>query len=84
MNKKLIGDNFADEYFKSITEQPAAAKKAKKEPPQPKGKAQGIRNYRINIAVPTELGEALKAEADRQNRSVNNLMENIISDYLNK
>lgn len=42
----------------------------------------GKRTYRINLALTSALGEALKAEAERQGRSVNNLTENIIKEYL--
>ena len=52
--------------------------------PKPKKKAVGKRDYRINLALTRELGEALKAEAESQGRSVNNLAENIIKEYLNK
>lgn len=44
----------------------------------------GKRTYRINLALTSALGEALKAEAERQGRSVNNLTENIIKEYLTK
>lgn len=44
--------------------------------------AAGKRTYRINLALTPVLGEALKAEAERQGRSVNNLTENIIKEYL--
>ena len=46
--------------------------------------AAGKRTYRINLALTPMLGEALKAEAERQGRSVNNLTENIIKEYLTK
>ena len=74
MSKKLIGESntFADEYLKSVIDQA-----------QPKDKEKSKRDYRINLALTRELGEALKAEAESQGRSVNNLTENIIRQYLN-
>ena len=38
----------------------------------------------INLRLPEDVIKKLKAEAEKQKRSVNNLLEVIIDDYLNK
>jgi len=38
----------------------------------------------IALRLPQEVIDKLKAEADKQKRSVNNLLEVIIDEYLNK
>jgi len=38
----------------------------------------------INLRLPENVIKKLKAEAEKQKRSVNNLLEVIIDDYLNK
>ncbi|MBQ3183586.1 MAG: Arc family DNA-binding protein [Clostridia bacterium] len=37
----------------------------------------------VNLRLPKEVIEQLKAEAERQKRSLNNLLEVIIDEYLN-
>ena len=38
----------------------------------------------VNLRLPEEVIQQLKAEAEKQKRSVNNLLEVIIDQYLNK
>ena len=38
----------------------------------------------VNLRLPEDVIQKLKAEAERQKRSVNNLLEVIIDEYLNK
>lgn len=38
----------------------------------------------VNLRLPKQVIEQLKAEAQKQKRSVNNLLEIIIDEYLNK
>ena len=38
----------------------------------------------VNLRLPKEVIDQLKAEAERQKRSLNNLLEVIIDEYLNK
>ena len=38
----------------------------------------------VNLRLPEEVIQQLKAEAEKQKRSVNNLLEVIIDEYLNK
>ena len=37
----------------------------------------------VNLRLPKEVIEQLKAEAEKQKRSLNNMLEVIIDDYLN-
>jgi predicted HicB family RNase H-like nuclease len=87
-NKSILGESPVKSRYSLMeddSEQPkkksASGSRAKPtQPKQPKGK----RDYRINLALTRELGEALKAEAESQGRSVNNFVENIIREYLNR
>lgn len=54
----------------------------KKQPPKTDKKPK--RAYRINLALREDIGEAIKAEAEAQSRSVNNLIEMIITEYLER
>ncbi len=38
----------------------------------------------VNLRLPQEVIDKLKTEAEKQKRSVNNLLEVIIDEYLNK
>ena len=38
----------------------------------------------VNLRLPEEVIQQLKAEAEKQKRSMNNLLEVIIDEYLNK
>ncbi len=38
----------------------------------------------VNLRLPEEVIQQLKTEAEKQKRSVNNLLEVIIDEYLNK
>lgn len=38
----------------------------------------------VNLRLPQEVIDKLKGEAEKQKRSVNNLLEVIIDEYLNK
>lgn len=88
---KIMGDiNPAEELLKGFTkpQEPKAESKPKKktktEAEAPKARAEGKKYYRINLALTEDLGEAIKAEADKQNRSVNNYIETILQEYLNR
>lgn len=98
MSKNLIeGASPAEELLLSFKKSPQEEHSAEEEPTRKKpsrkkrttgAKAadftEGKKNYRINLALTASLGEALKAEAKKQNRSVNNLAEIIISEYLSR
>lgn len=93
---RVMGDiNPAEELLKGFTkpQEPKAESKPKKktktEAEAPKARAEGKKRerkkyYRINLALTEDLGEAIKAEADKQNRSVNNYIETILQEYLNR
>lgn len=83
--KSILGDSPVKSRYSLMEDDSDKPKKkadsgSRPKPPQPKGK----RDYRINLALTRELGEALKAEAESQGRSVNNFVENIIREYLNR
>lgn len=49
------------------------------------GKKKGRKKYyRVNLALTETLGETIKAEAEKQNRSVNNYIETILQEYLSR
>lgn len=97
MSKSLIeGASPAEELLLSF-KKPAEEKLPDEEGRKPAGKptrksrgsgsrdlSTGKRSYRINLALPEALGEALRDEAKRQSRSVNNLAEIILREYLTK
>lgn len=66
-----------DSYTKTDRKTPAKANKQAQ-----KKQEKDIKNYRINLALTSSLGEALKEEAWKQHRSVNSLVEEIIQNYL--
>lgn len=69
------------------TEKPKAESKPKKAATKkqtPKADKKPKRAYRINLALREDIGEAIKAEAEAQSRSVNNLIEMIITEYLER
>ena len=71
-NKSITGSSAAKSRLDLLdgTEQPKETKSK--------------RDSRINLALTKDLKDALIAEAESQGRSVNNLMENIIKQYLNR
>lgn len=92
---KIMGDiNPAEELLRGLTktEEPKAEskpkKKAKTEAKATGAKAEGKKKerkkyYRVNLALTEDLGETIKAEAEKQNRSVNNYIETILQEHLN-
>ena len=49
-----------------------------------KKKKERKKYYRVNLALTETLGETIKAEAEKQNRSVNNYIETILQEYLSR
>lgn len=87
MSKKMIDENNPALAFMTIEEDPQEeiikAPKAHKKTTTARKPAQEIRSYRVNLALTSSLGEKLKARAWRERRSVNNLVEAILEQYLN-
>lgn len=83
-NKSITGNSAAKSRLDLLdeTEQPKEAKPIGSKPEIPQTKSK--RDSRINLALTKDLKDALIAEAESQGRSVNNLMENIIKQYLNR
>lgn len=95
---KIMGDiNPAEELLRGLTktEEPKAESKPKKkaktktEAKATGAKAEGKKKerkkyYRVNLALTEDLGETIKAEAEKQNRSVNNYIETILQEHLNR
>lgn len=90
---KIMGDlNPAEELLKGLnkTAEPKAESKPKKKArtqtePKAEGKKKGRKKYyRVNLALTEELGETIKAEAEKQNRSVNNYIETILQEHLSR
>jgi len=93
---KTIGENSpADALLRGLKQReetkaeskPKKQKNTKAEAEAPKARAEGKKKerkkyYRINLALTEDLGQAIKAEADKQNRSVNNYIETILQEYL--
>lgn len=95
---KIMGDlNPAEELLKGLNKtaepkaesEPKKKTKAQTEAKATKAKAEGKKKerkkyYRVNLALTEDLGEAIKAEAEKQNRSVNNYIETILQEHLRK
>ena len=83
----LLRGNKAEPQTVKTEEKPKAEPKQKKASPKkpaPKPEKKPKRACRVNLALREDIGEAIKAEAERQNRSVNNLIEMILTEYLER
>jgi len=66
-------------------EKPAPKKKpAKKKAPAPAPSKEERRDIHVNLVLKPSLADALKDEAWTQRRSLNNLVEEILTEYVNK
>ena len=97
MTNKIMGDlspaeillrgNKAEAEEPKTEKEPKAESKTKKAAQKkqtPKADKKPKRACRVNLALREDIGELIKAEAEKQNRSVNNLIEMIITDYLER
>ena len=64
---------------KAKTEAKATGAKA-----EGKKKKERKKYYRVNLALTETFGETIKAEAEKQNRSVNNYIETILQEYIDR
>lgn len=95
MTNKIMGDlSPAERLLKgnnAEAEKPATKPKAESKPKKaaqkkqpPKTDKKPKRTYRLNLALREDIGEAIKAEAEAQSRSTNNLIEMILTEYLER
>lgn len=92
MSSRIMGDlNPAEELLRGLSEdKPKTDSKAKKksEAKATKAKAERAKKenkyFRVNLALHRELGERIKAEAEAENRSVNNYVETILKNHFNR
>ena len=83
----LLRGNKAEAEPPKAEEKPKTESKPKKAATKkqtPKADKKPKRACRVNLALREDIGEAIKAEAETQSRSVNNLIEMIITDYLER
>lgn len=83
----LLRGNKAEAEPPKTEEKPKTESKPKKAATKkqtPKADKKPKRACRLNLALREDIGEAIKAEAARQNRSTNNLIEMIITEYLER
>lgn len=77
-------DKRAEQRQSEPKAEPKKAKTTKKDS-KPQGKKKGKKEYyRINLALSQELGETIKAMADAEERSVNNYIERILKDHIER
>ena len=90
MSKRIItGDSPAEEMLLSWStpkeETPKKAPKKKSSGSKPKEPAKKeIRDVHVNLVLKPSLVEALKDEAWSQRRSLNNLVEEVLTAYIDK
>ena len=83
----LLRGNKAEAEPPKAEEKPKTESKPKKAATKkqtPKADKKPKRACRLNLALREDIGEAIKAEAARLNRSTNNLIEMIITEYLER
>lgn len=86
MSKRIItGDNPAEEMLLSWSTPKEEAPKKKTSGSRPKEPAKKeIRDVHVNLVLKPSLVEALKDEAWSQRRSLNNLVEEVLTAYIDK
>lgn len=81
MSKIMTEGSPAEALLKGI-EKPKAGKSKTKAPA--KAEVKDKRRVRVNLALTADIAEEIKAQAEAENRSVNNFIEVILRDYLSK